>query len=49
VLLASALKTLGVSNLITICVVGAAIVLGPLAWMGIRNLHREPTRAKVSA
>ncbi|HVX45329.1 MAG TPA: sulfite exporter TauE/SafE family protein [Mycobacteriales bacterium] len=49
VLLASALKTLEVSNTITVIVVGAAIVLGPLAWMGIRSLHHEPAREEVSA
>lgn len=45
VLLASALKTLGVSNTITGITIGAAIVLGPLVWMWIRGMHREPAMA----
>ena len=42
VLLASGLKLLDVSTPVTAAVLVAAVVLGPLAWMGVRRAHGLP-------
>ncbi|PZS22806.1 MAG: sulfite exporter TauE/SafE family protein [Pseudonocardiales bacterium] len=42
VLLASGLKLLGVATTVTVVVLMASIILGPLAWMGARRRHGLP-------
>jgi uncharacterized protein len=46
VLLASALKLLGVSNLGMVVALGAVVVVGPLLWMVARSRHGLPARAR---
>ena len=46
VLLASALKLLGVSNLGMVVALGAVVVVGPLLWMAARSRHGLPARAR---
>lgn len=45
VLLASALKLLGLSNLAMVVVLGVVILIGPLLWMVARSRHGLPARA----
>lgn len=47
VLLASALKLLGVSNVLTVVVLAAVIVLLPLLWMYLRTRNGLPARSHV--
>lgn len=46
VLLASGLKLLGASTPLTVALVGAFLVVGPLAWMAARRLHGLPALAR---
>ncbi|MCW2698975.1 MAG: hypothetical protein JWQ45_510 [Blastococcus sp.] len=47
VLLASALKLLGLPNLATVSVLGAVVVVGPLLWMTARARHGLPARPRI--
>lgn len=47
VLLASALKLFGVSNLLTVLILAAVIVLLPLLWMYLRTRQGLPARSRV--
>lgn len=47
VLLASALKLLGLPDPAMVTVLGVAVVLGPLTWMSARARHGLPPRARI--
>jgi len=47
VLLASALKLLGASNLLTVLILAAAVVLLPLLWAWLRTRQGLPARSRV--
>lgn len=47
VLLASALKLLGASNLVTVIILAAVLVLLPLLWAYLRTRHGLPARSRV--
>ena len=49
VLLASALKLLGVDNVWTVAVLGVVATVGPLVWMAARVRHGLPARARILA
>ena len=47
VLLASALKLLGLSDLMMVVALGVVIVIGPLLWMNARRRHGLPARTRI--
>jgi uncharacterized membrane protein YfcA len=47
VLLASALKLLGLPDVVTVSVLAAVVVVGPLLWMWARARHGLPARTRI--
>ena len=49
VLLASALKLLGASNIVLVVVLGVLVIVGPLLWMYARRRQGLPARSRILA